>query len=70
MGKIRQKIKVGQFEIIILNFEQQGKVEITVVDKNRKATRRCRQIPPKGLDYFFNFFILMHNPRLSGSCWG
>ena len=42
MGKIRQKIKVGEFEVIILNYESQEKLVITVVDKNSKVVGKLR----------------------------
>lgn len=42
MPKIRQKIQVGEFEVIILNYEAQEKIIVTVVDKNRKVVGSLR----------------------------
>ena len=33
MGRVRQKIKVGKYEVVIVNMEAQGKVIVTVIDK-------------------------------------
>jgi|JI10StandDraft_1071094.scaffolds.fasta_scaffold876414_1 IS30 family transposase len=42
MSKIRQKIKVGVFEVVIINMEAQGKVIVTVVDKKGKSLGQLR----------------------------
>lgn len=42
MSKIRQKIKVGNFEVVIINMETQGKVIVTVVDKKGKPLGQLR----------------------------
>lgn len=42
MGRIRQKIKVGKYEVVIVNLEEQGKVIVTVVDKKGKSLGQLR----------------------------
>jgi IS30 family transposase len=42
MGRIRQKIKVGSYEVVIINMEAQGKVIVTVVDKQGKSLGQLR----------------------------
>lgn len=37
MGRVRQKIKVGNYEVVIVNMEAQGKVIVTVNDKKGKS---------------------------------
>ncbi len=42
MGRVRQKIKVGNYEVVIINMEAQGKVIVTVVDKKGKSLGQLR----------------------------
>ena len=42
MSKIRQKIKVGNYEVVIINMEAQGKVIVTVIDKKGKSHGQLR----------------------------
>ena len=62
MGQTRQKIRVGEFEIVILNYEVQKKVVITVLDKNSKVVGKLR-VSGEG-DWIENFPInLPINPN-------
>lgn len=42
MGRVRQKIKVGKYEVVIVNMEAQGKVIVTVIDKKGKSLGQLR----------------------------
>lgn len=42
MGRVRQKINVGKYQIVIVNLEEQAKVIVTVVDKKGKSLGQLR----------------------------
>ncbi len=42
MGRVRQKIKVGAYEVVIINMEAQQKVIVTVIDKTGKSLGQLR----------------------------
>lgn len=42
MGRSRQKIKVGKYEVVILNMEAKGWVVVKVLDKKGKSLGQLR----------------------------